>query len=90
VSFLGWFRRVRVDWFSSARHWADVMAEADALQADHDGAALEVAEEEERKAKEAETRHLFRDVGSVLEGREEPPTREEGGDTPKPPEAPQP
>ena len=71
MSFLGWIRRVRVDLFSSADHWADVMAEADTLQADHDGHALEVAEQEERAASGEETRSLFRDVGSVLEGRGE-------------------
>lgn len=73
MSVLSWFRRMRVDLFSSSSHWAEVMAEADALEADHDGRAQAAAEEAELSAREPRTRVLFRDVLIVLEGREGPP-----------------
>jgi hypothetical protein len=69
MSILGWLRWMRVDLFSSADHWADVMVEADALQSDHAGCAQEAAARELRAADGAQARILFRDVGVVLEGR---------------------
>lgn len=70
MSIPGWFCRLRVDLLSSSGHWAEVMAEADALQAEHDGEALAVAHRQERAAKGEHARALFRDVGCVLEARE--------------------
>lgn len=69
MSILAWLRRVRVDLFSSSGHWADVMAEADVLEADHDGRAQAAAEEGARLAR-GEVKSLLRDVESVLEGRD--------------------
>lgn len=69
---LGWIRRLRVDLFSSSAHWAEVMAEADTLKADFNGQAVEVAHQREQSAFGPESRALFRDVGYVLEARDEP------------------
>lgn len=70
MSFLGWFRSLRIDLFSSSEHWAEVMVEADTLAADYELDAAEVAHQRERAASGAQSRALFRDVGFVLEARD--------------------
>jgi hypothetical protein len=69
VSILGWLRTVRFEVFSRPDHWAKVMVEADALEADHDGDAPIVADAEARVAPEFQGREFFRDVSSVLKMR---------------------
>lgn len=86
MTLLGWLRHVRVEVFSTSEHWADVMAEADALQSEHDGMASEVAVREELKARGAEARSLFRDVSYVLKARAEHEAAEVSPPEPQKPE----
>jgi hypothetical protein len=65
-----WIRTLRLHWLSSPGYWASVMARADQLETDFEGAAAEEADREAiQSASEAE-RALLGDVSAELKRRQ--------------------
>jgi hypothetical protein len=72
-SHMSWIDDVRLEWFSSPKHWANVMAHAHRLRGLHGGAAARVAAAESARAA-PERRSFFSDVEAELKRRTPPPT----------------
>lgn len=69
MSMTSWIRSLRLHWLSRSSHWANVMAAADALEAEHDGEAVNVAHDHGQEARSPEARRLLDDVETELRRR---------------------
>lgn len=70
---MSWIDNVRLEWFSSPKHWADVMAHAQRLRGLHGNSAVRVAAVERARAG-PERRGFCADVEAELKRRAPPPT----------------
>jgi hypothetical protein len=68
-----WLKAVRLHWLSPSDHWASVMAEADALEAEHNGDAAVVARDAYEGSKSDRARRLMGDVETELRRRSHAP-----------------
>jgi hypothetical protein len=69
---MSWIDSLRLEYFSTARHWAEVMAHAERLRGRHGGSAATVAQAEGARAS-PDRRSFYADVEAELKRRETPP-----------------
>jgi hypothetical protein len=68
---MSWIDNLRLEYFSSPKHWAEVMAHTERLRGLHGGAARIVAQAESARAG-PERQSFYADVQAELKRREAP------------------